>query len=42
MAGSTPDPASLRARLAPFGVAVLLAALAVAIFAPAISPYDPL
>src|SRR4030095_10605791 len=30
------------ARLAPFGVAVLLTALVVAIFAPAISPYDPL
>src|SRR4030095_8184891 len=30
------------ARLAPFGVAVLLIALVVAIFAPAISPYDPL
>ncbi|HEU5191070.1 MAG TPA: ABC transporter permease [Methylomirabilota bacterium] len=30
------------ARLAPFGVAVLLAALVVAIFAPTISPHDPL
>ena len=31
-----------RARLAPFGVVVLVAALAVAIFAPVISPYNPL
>ena len=30
------------ARLAPFGVAVMLAALAVAILAPVLSPYDPL
>jgi peptide/nickel transport system permease protein len=45
-AGSAPRWRALRraagARLAPFGIAVLLAALMVAIFAPAISPYDPL
>ena len=31
-----------RARLAPFGVAVLLAALVVAVLAPLLAPYDPL
>src|SRR5258706_16438217 len=31
-----------RARLAPFGVAVALAAVVVALLAPVLSPYDPL
>src|SRR5258708_16729570 len=31
-----------RARLAPFGAAVLLAAIVVALAAPLLSPYDPL
>src|SRR5260370_5680567 len=45
-AGSDPRWGALRraarARLAPFGAAVLLAAIVVALAAPLLSPYDPL